>query len=71
MMATAIEHFERVKKIISNLKWKNPRLSDTANIITENIFEYNIEGDWDISKEGFLIFTLRNHKQIENFVKNL
>ena len=49
-MATAIEHFERVKKIISNLKWKNPRLSDTANIITENIFEYNIEGDWDISK---------------------
>ena len=65
-----IEYLEWVK-ITSNLTWKNPRVPDTADIMAENIFECNIEGDWDVSKERFLTFTLRNYKQIKNFVKDL
>ena len=39
-----VEQLEQVKKS-SNLKWKNPRVPDTADIMAENIFEWNIEGD--------------------------
>ena len=38
-----IEDLERVKKP-SNLKWKNPRVPDTADIMAENLFECNIAG---------------------------
>ena len=61
-----IEHLEQVKKW-SNLKWKNPKVPDTTDIVAENIFECNIEGDWDVSKERFVTFTLRTHKQIKNY----
>ena len=64
------EHLEWVKKW-SNFKWKNPRVPETADIMAENIFKCNTEWDWDVSKERFLTFTMRNHKQIRNLVKDL
>ena len=54
-----IEHLEQVKKW-SNLKWKNPKVPDTADIIAENIFECNIEGDWDVSKKKVCYFYPEN-----------
>ena len=36
---------------------------DTGDIMAENTLECNIEGDWDVSKERFVTFTLRNQEQ--------
>ena len=35
-------------------------MPDTADIIAENIFECNIEGDWDVSKKKVCYFYPEN-----------
>lgn len=65
-----IEHLHRVNKS-SNLKWKNPTFPDISDVNLENIFSYKIDGDWDISNDKNLTFTLKNHESINNLVKDL
>ena len=54
----------------SNLKWKHPARNDKDQLKKESIISCEIEGEWDISAERNMSFTLRNHEYIEHLVKN-
>ena len=64
-----IEQLHRVNKS-SNLKWKNPTFPDISEVNPESIFIHQIDGDWDISNDRSLTFTLKNQESIDNLVKD-
>ena len=55
----------------SNLKWKQPSRIDRENILPASIVECLIDGEWDVSLERNMTFTLRNHNNISDLVKNI
>ena len=61
------EFLHRVNKR-SNLAWKHPSKPDTASLLAESIVQCEIEGEWDVSKQRNMKFTLRNHIHIDNVV---
>ena len=64
------EHLQSGNKS-SNLKWKNSTFPDISDVNPENIFIHQIDGDWVISNDRNLTFTLKNHESIDNLVKDL
>ena len=57
-------------KMESNLKWKNG--NEEPDILkAESIVICDIDGEWDVSKERNMTFTLRNHEYIDQLVKSL
>lgn len=65
-----MEFFHRVKKS-SNLKWKHPIRKDHENLFKDSIISCVIDGEWDVSAERNMTYTLRNHEYINQLVDNL
>ena len=64
-----MEYLHRVQDK-SNLKWKNG--NEEPDILkAESIVICDIDGEWDVSKERNMTFTLRNHEYIDQLVKSL
>ena len=68
--AYKIEHPHRVRES-SNLKWNNPEFSAIVDMNAEHIVSCKIVGDWDVSNDGCVVYTLKNHEHIEYLVKEL
>ena len=60
-----MDHLTRVQKGL-NLKWKHHASVDKDNLRPESIVECAIDGEWDVSQERNLTYTLRNHVYISN-----
>ena len=65
-----MDHLHRIKKI-SNFKWKSPSNPDIDNLVNAEIFECQIVGEWDVSNERAMTFSLRNHTDIDKLVRDL
>ena len=65
-----IDYLHRVNRS-SNLKWKNPTFRDISDVNPENILIHQIDRNWDVSNDRNLTFTSKNHKSIDNLVKDL
>lgn len=67
-----MDHLTRVQQG-SDLKWKHPVKTDIINLKPELIVKCVIDGEWDVSHERNMTYTLRNHtfisKTIEQFLK--
>ena len=59
-----MDHLTRVHEG-SNLKRKYPVKSYKDNVKAQSIIECIINGEWDVSKERNMTYTLRNHNYIE------
>ena len=72
MVHTQMDHLTRVHEG-SNLKWKYPVKLHKDNLKAQSIVECIIDGEWDMSKERNMTYTLRNHnyicKLVEEFMK--
>lgn len=66
----SVEHLHRVSKG-SQLRWKHPPQQDIAEVSIDQILECVIEGDWDVSKERMMSYSLKNHKYIDQLVSKL
>ena len=64
------DHLTRVQRG-SNLKWKQPARINKINLQAESIVECGVDGEWDVSQEKNMTFTLRNHACISNLVKTM
>ena len=64
-----MDHLHRVSKNC-NLKWKNPSSPDIVEMKIEHICECNIIGEWDVSNERLITYTLKNHEQIHKLVND-
>ena len=65
-----IGHLTRVHEG-SNLKWKYPVKPYEDNLKALSIVECIIDGEWDVSKERNMTYTLRNHNYISKLVEEL
>ena len=65
-----MEFLHRVDSL-SNLKWRYPSKNDKDKLKKESIISCAIDGDWDISAERNMTYTLRNHEVIEQLVKKV
>ena len=65
-----MDHLTRVQKGF-NLIWKHPVRLDKANLWKESIVECPVDGEWDVSQERNMTFTLRNHVFISNLVQDI
>ena len=55
----------------SNLKWKQPARINKINSQAESIVECGVNGEWDVSQERNMTFTLQNHVYISILVKTM
>ena len=62
-----MDFLQRVDKS-SNLIWKHPSKPDRATLRPESIIQCVIDGDWDVSKQRNMTFTLRNHTYVDTLV---
>ena len=44
----------------TDLKWNQPARVNKINLQAESIVECHADGEWDVSQERNMIFTLRN-----------
>ena len=65
-----MDHLMRVQDG-SNLKWKRPTKPDLLNLHSESILDCEIDGEWNVSNERSITFSLRNHNHIELLVKQM
>ncbi len=65
-----MDHLTRVQKG-SNLVWKHPVKADKIDLHNGSIVECPVDGEWDVSQERNMTFTLRNHVYITNLVQNI
>ena len=63
-------HLTQVQKG-SKLIWKHPLRLDKVNLRKESIVECSVDGEWDVSQERNMTFTLRNHVFISNLVQEI
>ena len=54
-----------------NLKWKNPTRKDIDHLFKGSILSCVIDGQWDVSAQRNMTFTLRNHEYIEQIIMDL
>ena len=54
-----------------NLKWKNPTRKDIDHLFKGSILSCVIDGQWDVSAQRNMTFTLRNHEYIEHIIMDL
>ena len=64
-----MEFLHRVAKS-SNLKWKHPVRKDVDTLTKVSIISCVIDGDWDVSTDRNMTYTLRNHEYINQLVNN-
>ena len=55
----------------NNLKFKHPPKHDLLNFHIYSILYSKIEGEWNVSNERFITFSLRNHIQIDFLVEEM
>ena len=55
----------------SNLLWKQPSKVDKCDLFPGSIIDCIIDGEWDVSKERNMTFTLRNHLYICDLVREI
>ena len=65
-----MHHLARSQKG-SNLKWKQPSRVDKDNLWPASIVDCVIEGEWDVSQERNMTFTLRNNVYISDLVQKI
>ena len=65
-----MDHLIRVQRG-SDLKWKQPARINKINLKAESIVECGVDGEWDVSQERNMTFTLWNHVYISNLVKTM
>ena len=63
-----MDHLTRVQRE-STLKWKQPARIDKITLQAESIVECSVDGEWDVSQERNMTFTLQNHAFISSLVK--
>ena len=51
--------------------WKQPTKEDKANLFPASIIDCEIEGEWDVSKERSMTYTLRNHRYVAELVADI
>ena len=62
-----MDHFVRVKKG-NNLTWKPPIKPDTLDLHSASILDCDVDGEWDVSNNRFMTFSLRNHNAINSMI---
>ena len=62
-----MDHLMRVQDG-SNLKLKCPTKPDLLNLHTDSILDCEVDGEWNVSNERSITFSLRNHKHTEFLV---
>ena len=65
-----MEFLHRVQQS-SDLKWKNPAKADYDTLTKNSIISCVIDGEWDVSKDRNMTYTLRNHVYINQLVKDM
>ena len=55
----------------SDLKWKQLVRINKINFQAESIVECGIDGEWDVSQDRNMTFTVQNHAYIWNLVKTM
>ena len=55
----------------SNLKWKHPVREDVDTLTKESIISCVIDGEWDVSTDRNMTYTLRNHEYINQLVNDI
>ena len=65
-----MDHLIRVQRG-SDLKWKQPARINKINLKAESIVDCGVDGEWDVSQERNMTFTLWNHVYISNLVKTM
>ena len=55
----------------NNLKWKHPPKCDLLNLHIDSILDCKIEGEWNVSNERSITFSLRNHMKIDFLVDEM
>ena len=65
-----MEFLQRVDKS-SNLKWKHPNKLDKDILPKNAIISCDIDGEWDVSQDRNMIYTLRNHVYINQVVSDI
>ena len=65
-----MEFLHRIQQS-SDLKWKNPPKTDSDFLTKNSIISCAIDGEWDVSKDRNMTFTLRNHEYINHLVKDM
>ena len=58
-----MDHFMRVQDG-SNLKLKRPTKPDLLNLHSEFILDCEIDGEWNVSNERSITFSLRNYNYV-------
>jgi hypothetical protein len=53
----------------NNFKWKHPRKPDIMDLHPASILDCDVDGEWDVSNNRFLTFSLRNHIAIASLVE--
>ena len=55
----------------TDLKWKHQVRIGKINLQEESIVACTVDGDWNVSQERNMIFTLQNHVYISNLVNQM
>ena len=55
----------------SSLKWKHPTNPDLLSLLTDSILDCEIYGEWNVSIEISITFSLRKHNHIEFLVEQM
>ena len=55
----------------SNVKWKQPARINKINSQAKSIVECGVNGEWDVSQERNMTFTLQNQVYISILVKTM
>ncbi|CAB4063630.1 unnamed protein product [Lepeophtheirus salmonis] len=63
-----MDHLVRVKKC-NTLTWKYPRKPDTLDLHSASILDFDVDGEWDVSNNRFMTFSLRKHDAINSMVE--
>ena len=65
-----MDHLMRVQDK-RNSKWKHPPKRDLLNLHLDSILDCKVDGEWDVSNERSITFSLRNHVQIDLIVEQM
>ena len=65
-----MDHLMRVQDR-RNSKWKHPPKRDLLNLHLDSILDCKVDGEWDVSNERSITFSLRNHVQIDLIVEQM
>ena len=63
-------HLMRTNKQ-SNLKWKHPATQNCLDLHPLSIVDCDVNGDWNVSQQRDMTFSLHNHQEISSLVQQI